>query len=424
MDKIISLLKHWWPEVFGFIALVSIVVYYNDYPFFYDEPAYLDNVRLLKEHGLSKAYLLAHKGSAGITYPIIHFLLSPITGLQPHWVRLVNVIMLVLVMGFTGKIYSISSGENNVKSAGFLMLSIPMTYIITGMALTEMPALFFLTVSLYLLLIALERSEALAKTWLYVMLSAICMSAAVLGRQPYLLLVFTTPLFLLYAKKSQWKIVAAFIVGALIPAVMVFNVWGGLVAPDDAMHYDTNQKGKGFMIEYVLLCLAYFASCILFTNRLFFVQVRRTLITPLVIGFIAFTAVNYYFPVSDFIPAETVMKRTLAGNIVLMHILISAFQASLLLLSGYFVVSLFYRAWERRRNSFFLFSTTSLLAIAFSCGFISHQFSSRYAAQASIFLVLVCLNRFEFKLPGILMRILGMTIGCICLLSYYWFPKH
>ncbi|MFM7793188.1 MAG: hypothetical protein ACKO90_35580, partial [Microcystis panniformis] len=139
----------------GFVVLLTCVLL-SPHALVYDEVYHLPLVDLLNQYGLSYRFLRGTGQSApGPLYPIIHYIFQPLTNLEAPAIRLVNILLLlllILVLSLTlQKIFKIP--QPLVSS--LTIMGLPMIWVITGMALTEIPAMLLATLAVFLIFIAL-----------------------------------------------------------------------------------------------------------------------------------------------------------------------------------------------------------------------------------------------------------------------------
>ena len=116
----------------------------------YDEANFYPNINLFKKFGFSHNFLiLIDNQSPGPLYQIFHFYLEPFTGLNLVKMRVVNLILLIFIIIILRKTL-IKLNLNHTPA--YYIVAIPMTWVITGIALTELPAMFFCTISIYFLI--------------------------------------------------------------------------------------------------------------------------------------------------------------------------------------------------------------------------------------------------------------------------------
>jgi len=402
--------------VAGFIAMLVVVLVYNRPPF-YDEPAYLADVTLLHHHGFSRDWLLRLNGSAGPLYSAVQYFFEPITHLAPPFIRLLNCVFLLGVMYYTHltlRILHLYGGY------AWYSMAIPVTYVVAALALTEMPAMLFFTMALYLSVKA-SRTASFALVLACALAAGICMGAAIAGRQPYLLTVPVIAFIFLLNKntRNRWLPAFIFIPAALALPLYIFYVWNGLVPPGDAQVYKTlAAEGIAFRPAYALLCLAYFSICLLLiAPGLYRLPTRKEGIGWTAL-YILLLLTNLLFDWMPWLPAESLLKKLLVTP-ALLRFAAHAAGAALLLLSLYFIVTTGLRVIEKKKQPEVIVFFIALLALAAACIKITWGFSSRYAAQA-IPLMLMAGSYFREQAPLKIPRVLaGIAIGLSSLLFYF-----
>jgi hypothetical protein len=399
----------------GLFGLVVMLLVHNKPPF-YDEDDYLQNVGLLQQYGFSKQYLLKHIGSAGPLYPAVHYLLKPITNLETPYIRLVNVFLLagsILFIGLTLKRLKFS------QSYAWLALAIPMTYAISGLALTEIPAIFFCCVGIYLIITTLSSNSSFISAALKLSAAGLFLSLAILGRQPFLLILAAVPILFFRNRNNgkNWVLLLITIIFSLALPGYIFSVWHGLVAPDDAKLYNTiAEGGTSFQPAYVFLCLAYYAVVFFIVTPGFYIL--STLKEMLGLAFIALLLVvlNFNYGFFLFLPMRQLIEQTFSPTVVTWAETI--FGGGVVLGSVYFIVTLIRQLINHRYTPELLFFAAAILLIAVACIKITWGFSSRYPAQALPFLVPMFAyfykqNKFNSVRLG-----LGVLLGLISFASY------
>jgi 4-amino-4-deoxy-L-arabinose transferase-like glycosyltransferase len=144
-------------------------------------------------------------------------------------VNILLLLLLILVLSLTlQKIFKIP--QPLVSS--LTIMGLPMIWVITGMALTEIPAMLLATLAVFLIFIALEKIEDNQQMSLGIAaLSGLCLGIAILGRQTFLVLVFILPILTISSSKKSWQpLILCWLTSGILPAI-VFSVWGGLVPP-------------------------------------------------------------------------------------------------------------------------------------------------------------------------------------------------
>jgi hypothetical protein len=242
-------------------------------------------------------------GPAGPLHAVIFWLLQSITHNAVLQVRLVNIVFLAIIIFFARKTYKAVYDTKESNSRVFLgMMSIPMVYVCSGMALTEIPALMMLSFSLYLLFTA--TSSALNYKWF---LSGLFLALSICGRQPYLVLLFPYLIWFWTKVSKQNRVLGTIIFGAsilLIPVLLMIQ-WKG-IAPS----IGGDIANKEFInFQFLLLGLGYsFLVTILLDYRFFFKLYMKHYKYYLGAFFICF-CVCYYFQIKQ------PLMMTIAGKI-------------------------------------------------------------------------------------------------------------
>ncbi|MBS1565272.1 MAG: hypothetical protein JST39_12840, partial [Bacteroidetes bacterium] len=298
-------------------------------------------------------------------------------------------------------------------------MAIPVTYVVAALALTEMPAMLFFSLSLYLSVRA-SRSGSLPLVLACALGGGLCMSLAIIGRQPYLLtLPAVSFLYLLNSNhRNRWPPVLLFIAVSLLLPLYIFYIWQGLVPPGDAKVYsDLATQGISIRPGFGLLCLAYFAVCMLIiAPGLYRLPSRRegAIWTGIFVGILA---ANLFFDWMPWLPLEGIVRRWITSP-TLLHIVASISGAAMVLFSFFFMVSAARRLFDKKRQPESIAFFLALLAIALACIKITWGFSSRYAAQA-IPLLLLLGGYFREQSPWRIPRVLaGIALGLVSLLMY------
>jgi len=409
------------PEVFilvsGF-AILLITIFIFNRPAFYDEDDYLRNVAIIHKFGFGKEYLLNLIGSAGPLYSTVHYLLEPVTHLAFPFTRLVNIAFLAgvtILIGLSLKLLKFSERKN-----GLIIMAIPMTYVISGLALTEMPAMFFLSSGIYLVIKSVTEKSTYSRSLFNALLAGICMSLAILGRQPYLLLLAALPI-LFPGKKNSLRnssILIVTLLSSLALPCYIFWIWKGLVAPSDAAFYaDIAGQGINYRPELLLLCLAYYAIVFILIAPEFYKVPTRKEMFILLTSAVMISVLNQKIDLIRFLPLKAIYIKILSSQ----HIdFAEKFAGSLLAVTGiYFMIIVFRRLRDTGFKKELLFYAVALLAIAISCIKLTHGFSSRYAAQAIPLLIPFSVY-FNKNNPYSYLRLsIGVLTGSLSLVMYF-----
>src|SRR5207249_1879666 len=156
----------------------------------YDEREHIGLTQIVATNGWRDALLSPENHSAaGPLYPAIHLMLSPITHLQPPAIRWVNFCCFLGVVLLLARCKPVEPVAPRLLS-GFTLLAVSFLWPAVGMALTELPALLFFTCFVLLFLRVINSDVVLSRgTFGSAFLAGLCLGAAILGRQTYLIVV-------------------------------------------------------------------------------------------------------------------------------------------------------------------------------------------------------------------------------------------
>ncbi len=399
----------------GLVTQIVIIIIFSRFPL-YDEPYYLHNVALLHEYGLSIAYLMHHEGSAGPLYSVLHYLLEPITHLRTPYIRLVNISLMIGTIYFLGRTLKLLHFSG---SYALCVLAIPMTYIISGLALTEIPAMFFFSAGIYLIIKISSNHTPYPAAIIYSLAGGIFMSLAILGRQPYLLTLAALPI-LFWNKKNYLRsgfLLILTIVASLGLPCYIFYLWNGLVAPPDSNVYEgLAMEGILYRPEFFLLCLAYFSIIFIIIAPGLFVLPNRRERRLLLLLFIFLLAVNYHFEVIRFLPIRAVIIKIIPAKYIQTTEVLCG--TGLVLLGMYFITTLLRQLHKKAYPKELVFYSFASLLIAISCMKITWGFSSRYAAQAIPMLIPIGAYFFKRNNTSVYRIMAGVILGLISFASY------
>ena len=295
-----------------------------------------------------------------------------------------------------------------------------MTYVIGGLALTEMPAVFFFSAAVYLVIKSIGLPSGIKQLSLLVVAGA-CMGLSILGRQPFLLTLAAFPI--LFIQRSPGKIniagLMAFLLSSLALPGYVFSVWHGLVPTIESQLYiDIAKAGTSYRPDFFLLCIFYFAISMWFISPDFLkLPGGKRHIFKWIIGGVAVAAINMASNWIELLPVKPFLIKILTPGQA--HILSVLCGSAVVVLSLYFLLCIYNNLQQQQYPKELLFFTGASLLVAAACVKITWGFSSRYAAQALPLLVLMgsyTYRNSKYNFAGIL---LGVLIGFICIFTYF-----
>ncbi len=390
------------------LALLSLIGLVLASPpiLFFDEPAYAQYARLLRQHGPTAQFLTALPGSAGPLHAFVQILFEPITGSAAIGTRLVNVFLLtLLIAALAGILRRRSATYPWISAASVLML--PAVWVIAGLALTEIPAILVATISLALLLRGLEALEHNQPQLLWFAASAITLAIAAWGRQPYILLA-GIPLFLAFLDRRLRVAAIVYLAITLTLTLPLFLLWNGLTPPHDRTYYQ-----KWLAPSHALLSFGYTGLWFYFLAPGYGWMPRKHLLilsVPIAIANFLTGAIALY-PfwglLAPHLPdAANYAYGTGCGTVIL------TFGAT-------FLVRLLTYLREIRHNLPLASINAGLLFLVASPALIPYQYSARYTAIALPFLILSVEPSRDWSWRTVAAAALGCALGYMSLAGYH-----
>jgi hypothetical protein len=399
----------WRAAFIGWFAVAAIVlVAYTlcqNRPLFWDEVPYLSRATALSQSGSFKAWLLDNDAvAAGPAHALMNFALSGGRGTLPvPWIRLPNLLLMFGCIAFTA-----SALRRRGVPAVFALaiLSIPMVWVVSGMAISESLGLFAIAGCL---VGALGFREAQSARERLQMVTILISGAAVATTTRQLYVVALPGVALIAARSWRDGIMAiAIIAVSVLPLLVLVALWGGLVPPKQAF------VGSGISLQHGFLGLALIGvSAALLAPRVYLEAWKHAALAAAV----AVGANEWWHwvrpttltSVQRFVTAPTFWRVT-------EHLLGDLFVAA-----GAAFATTVLAVILRSRDAVVWGAGSAVAAIGISCATVTHQFSSRYAVLCLPFLV-VLLGRWMRIGPGLFVRmIFGSMIGLAILHSYYRF---
>lgn len=387
----------------AFLGLVTMVVT-SPGAFLHDGPEYVKYVPLLRKHGLTEIFLDSLPGAAGPLYAFVHLAFAPLTDLRPIGMRLVNVALLVVVAGILATWLKQQNCRDYLAAAGSILI-VPMTWVMAGLALTEMPAMVFATLSLYLLLKGVEALERERPVLRWFLASGICLSVAVWGRQPYLLLAGVPAVMALLDRRLRLPALAfAAIVGA--SAIPLVIAWDGLVPPAE-------EADEGLSLLHGAISLGYAGICFfLLTPRLRWFSRKSFIVAAVVLA-----ALNLWFGIVVYAPIEPLVDEFLSDSGMSAYGL--AGGSAMLVCGLAFLAWMLEITWQDRGDLKKVAINVSLLCIVLSPAFIANFYASRYTAMALPYLILAVQPWRRWGWPTTAATVIGCGMGFVSLHGYY-----
>ena len=251
-------------------------------------------------------------------------------------------------------------------AAGFSVLVVPMVWPVAGMALSEMSAMVFVTLSLYLQLRGLKAFDADRSALAWFLAAGVSLGIAVWGRQPYLLLCGVAVLIALLEQGLRLPM-AIFVGAAGSLAIPLFAIWKGFVPPSQHLL-------PGFSVSHALLWFGYTGVCFILA------------------------------------PSAARLYGNLAGSLFLSFGVLS-------------LAMLLRMIWKSRKDTKGLTINAGLLCVGAAPLFDTHQYSSRYTAMSLPYLILAAQPWRQWSLKTVMLTVLGCGLGFLSLKEYFSFAQ-
>lgn len=371
---------------------------------FWDEVPYLGQARLFHNAPSLMAWLRGNDaGPCGPLHPLMHYALAPGAGiLDVPWVRLPNLLLLGATMLIVA---SALRRLDRPATAAIGMLAVPMTWVVAGLAITEMPAMFGMAVALWG---ALELGRAPTdggSRFRPAAMLTLGLAAATLGRQTYLV---TVPSLLTVAacnRRTGWLAVAAIGAG-LLPVLALFAAWGGLVPPKLAF------VGQGLEVRHAVLAVGITGLlAVILAPRLFTAHWRWSLgcgaaaaTANVISGYVSFTTLS---------SAQRMLGNPAWARVVEASLSWVAVFAGTGLVAGVIAETV------RRKDRCLGGLCVAVFALCAACAAVVHQFSSRYAVMALPFLIVALARWMDTGGWALLRYSGGALLGFAALRSYF-----
>ena len=263
--------------------------------------------------------------------------------------------------------------------------------------------------------------------WLWFILAAISFSLAILGRQIYVVL---TPLmFLLMTStwpsdprkwKYEWILTSVFSIVSLALPAYIFYTWEGFTSIYDAKIYASiAERGTSFVPVHFFFSLGYMTIIALLIAPNWFEPLWKPVHRKKVIILgVLIIAGNLLVGFVEYLAMEGTVKNFLSGFYLSYY---GRFIGGGLIVSACaFLATACIHGLHNFSDRLFLLSLLACLGIAFTSIKITHQFSSRYVAQAAPFLIII-FARFPAKdLWNPIGKAIGVIIGLVSLYSYFY----
>jgi hypothetical protein len=389
------------------VALLALVALVAKSPnrFTYDELFFAHYASILQEYGFTVKFLRALDAAPGPLSAVVQVTLQPLTHLRPVGMRFVNVSLLVALALIL--VASFKSEEKNRWVSGFSVLIVPMAWVVGGMALSEISAMVFVTLSLYLQLLGLDLLDECGSPSTWFLAAGASLGIAVWGRQPYLLL-GGVPMFVSLLDRRLRPAALVFFSIAAALTIPLFVIWRGLLPPSQhSLH-------PSLTLAHGLMSFGYAGFC-------FFLLAPRYRWLPakIIIALVVLTTVvNASLGAFVIYPVHSLFQRVLPP---LLFAAYGELAGSLFLSLGVvFLAALLRMTWTERHDVRRLTIHAGLLCICAAPMLDPHQYSSRYTAMSLPYLILTAQPWRQWKLDTAIAAALGCGIGFMSLYGYFF----
>jgi hypothetical protein len=285
------------------------------------------------------------------------------------------------------------------------------------MALTEVPALAFYALHVWLLFRGWSAPHGGWREVGIAIVSGVALGLAILGRQP-LLLTAGAVIFCGCLDRRHLGTALLCVAAALAVCGPVFFVWHGLVPPSkagaDAAASVAHTVVAGLVPMFAAYALAY-AGIVLGFVAPGILGFRPRLWGAVIAGSVALS-ILLRLGDAESMPLDTVMRMVLPPSTL--WIAGSAFHGALLGVAACVGVALPLAAWQRRHDVVSVFCILALLSQVVAAAAVRHQFSSRY-----LFAVTPVVLLLSSRLPPVrtapLRAGLGAVVGFLSLAGYF-----
>lgn len=389
----------------GGLGLLVLLAITTKAPATYDEPLHMSTLALLDEKGFSADFIRGLTQGPGPLYTVLQWAAGPLTDRTVPGIRLVNVAGLFVLLALTRPLIAAARALEGPWILASSLIALPVMWKAAGLALTEMPAMVFLT-AFALCMVLLSQSAKAPARFAYGALGGLFLGLAVLGRQPSLAAIGAMPVL---CRNWRRDLPALALSGsiALMIVLPVFWIWGGLVPPAHRF------MDKGVVPAHAVLAFAYAGVlAVILAPRWFVVRppfVVAAGILAVVIKLLIWTPTQ--------IPLYSVARRIFPQTSlpILGRVSITVMIAFGLLFAFSLVIHM-YRNWQNRAVAFMLTATFLLLVTPMK---VATGFSARYITMVAPFLVVITASHAPSTPYKALRLAGGVIVGVLSLWSFY-----
>lgn len=396
-------------------VILIILICISPLRLIYDENNFVSNIPLLERCGLSVEFIRGIRNQS--PGPLYQFIYTPLKAIGITTIvqyRLVNMLML---LGSTFLLYKMMKEENveNPIIKSMLIFAIPGTWTTGGLALTEIPSILFLLLSVYALFMSAKEHR---NSFLLMSVSGLLMSLTIIGRTPFLMVLPAAACLFFLQKDRNIPAILSYFLLAMAAPLAVFYIWKGLVPP----HVQTIQSGiKPLFLTYAFSYLCVF---VLIINPTWY---KLPVVYYKALGalFILLLVLNVTVLHINFVPLKSLSTKLPAGpGYFVDHILSYAVPCLMWCMCALHIVATVLHISEDRNNAWKIFLLFAATFIAITTIKSAAQFSTRYPYQSFPFLLLYCAKDIKLNKWLLIRAVVGIVLGIVSLRSYYSIMYH
>jgi hypothetical protein len=377
-----------------------------------DENNFTHNIPLLGQYGLSAKFLNSlFNQSPGPLYQLIYYPLELI-GIKPiREFRIINLLFLYSIVYLLYRLIKLENIENALLRA-LLIFVIPVTWATGGLALTEIPTIFFAICSLLVLKISLSVAK---HQLLLLSISALLLGISIIGRMQFLVIIPAALYLLIKSKDVPWKSIIIFLLLSSILPLCLFITWKGFVPP----HVQSVQSGINLMYLLFSFGFTWFFILLIYPD---WYKIPKLGFYLKILGILTLVLflLNVLFFNIGFMPIKTLTRLfPISIQSYYEHYSSLLFPCIMLCLSLLHFIALSYHISNSRGNTWQVFLLIAATLLAMTALKSSAQFSSRYPYQAFPLLLLFCAKDIKVNFSLLIRVLIGIGIGAVSLLLFY-----
>jgi len=397
-----------WETIFclSILLFFGVFVLIQEKPIFWDESWYRDMVFLFELSDSFSSYLDNVKG--GPLYGVVQYYFGLILPDSQKGIRSINLILTALIIVSNYYLLRMLDDIHPLKNA-LKVVRIPIIFVLSGLALSELPALFFLTLALLSLVFAKQKNNNL-----FYAISGLCFGIACAGRQPILVSIIGFYYFMFSADNIQLSInrILTFSLGVFLTFGLLVIKWNGLLPPNTPLI-----GAKVLAFDHLLLSFCYAAFILFLLSDNWFSFLRKFNSWGLLALFVICALLNYRFGFVDYLPMKGLVMHYCQDCVLPIKLIFGGFVLTLAVSN---VSAFAYNFYSHRKDKLYALAVIGSFLVLLTPIVISEQFSSRYVGQAIPFLLIISRNQFESNTLISLVKILiSFALGMISLASYF-----